>query len=193
MQNARDAGVGPILALPHLGTWEWAGFWLARVQGVPVSAVAERLEPPELFDWFTELRISLGINVIPLDANAGIEVLRSVAEGKAVCLLSDRLIGGASVEVEFFGEMTSLPAGPAALALRSGAPLLPVGVYDTDRGCHAIVRPPVPAERIGKFREDVERMTKVLTAELEWLITRAPEQWHLLQPNWPADQTDTER
>ena len=193
IQDARGAGAGLILALPHLGTWEWAGFWLARVQGVPVSAVAERLEPPELFDWFTELRASLGINVIPLDTNAGAEVLRAVAEGRVVCLLSDRLVGGAGVEVEFFGEMTSLPAGPAALALRSGAPLLPVGVYDTDFGCHAIVRPPVSAERTGKFREDVKRMTRVLATELEWLISRAPEQWHLLQPNWPTDQAETDR
>ena len=56
LEDARKAGPGPILALPHLGTWEWAGLWLARVQGVPVSAVAERIEPPELFEWFRELR-----------------------------------------------------------------------------------------------------------------------------------------
>ena len=193
LEEARTAGSGTILALPHLGTWEWAGVWLARVQRVPVSAVVERLEPPELFEWFRELRAALGIEVIPLGEGAGAQVLRSLADGRVVCLLSDRLVGGSGVDVEFFGETTSLPAGPATLALRSGASLLPAGVYDTPDGCHAIVRPPVSAERTGRLRDDVVRVTVALAAELEWLIGRAPDQWHLVQPNWPTDQTPVDR
>ena len=193
VEEARTAGSGTILALPHLGTWEWAGVWLARVQRVPVSAVVERLEPPELFEWFRELRAALGIEVIPLGEGAGAQVLRSLADGRVVCLLSDRLVGGSGVDVEFFGETTSLPAGPATLALRSGASLLPVGVYDTPDGCHAIVRPPVSAERTGRLRDDVVRVTVALAAELEWLIGRAPDQWHLVQPNWPTDQAPVDR
>ena len=193
VEEARTAGSGTILALPHLGTWEWAGVWLARVQRVPVSAVVERLEPPELFEWFRELRAALGIEVIPLGEGAGAQVLRALADGRVVCLLSDRLVGGSGVDVEFFGETTSLPAGPATLALRSGASLLPVGVYDTPDGCHAIVRPPVSAERTGRLRDDVVRVTVALAAELEWLIGRAPDQWHLVQPNWPTDQAPVDR
>ncbi len=193
VEEARTAGSGTILALPHLGTWEWAGVWLARVQRVPVSAVVERLEPPELFEWFRELRAALGIEVIPLGEGAGAQVLRSLADGRVVCLLSDRLVGGSGVDVEFFGETTSLPAGPATLALRSGASLLPVGVYDTPDGCHAIVRPPVSAERTGRLRDDVVRVTVALAAELELLIGRAPDQWHLVQPNWPTDQAPGDR
>jgi KDO2-lipid IV(A) lauroyltransferase len=90
--------------------------------------------------------------------------------------------------VEFFGETTTLPAGPATLALRTGAALLPVAIYDTAHACHAIVRPPIPTERTGKLRHDVERVTRLLAAELEDLIRLAPEQWHLLQPNWPSDR-----
>ena len=94
------------------------------------------------------------------------------------------------MEVEFFGERTTLPAGPAMLGLRTGAPVLPTGVYFTPRynGHHAIVRPPLTATRLGGgLRDDVARVTQSLARELEFLIRRAPDQWHLFQPNWPSD------
>ena len=186
--EARESGPGPILALPHLGCWEWAGFWLSRIQGLEVAAVAEEINPPELFAWFVDLRAKFGLTIIPLDSQAGVSVLKAIAGGQVVCLLSDRLVGGTGIDVKFFGETTSIPAGPAVLALRSGAPIIPVGVYDTPNGCHAIVRPPIGVRRTGKFRDDVTQMTEDLVVELEILIRHDPSQWHLLQPNWPSDQ-----
>ena len=50
-----------------------------------------------------------------------------------------------------------------------------------------MVRPPIPVERQGSLREDVARITQLLMIEVEGLIRRAPEQWHLFQPNWPSD------
>lgn len=187
VQDAIDRKAGPILALPHLGGWEWAGFWLALVPKVRVSAVAESLEPPELAQWFTDLRARIGIEVILLGPDAGSAVSRSIRENHVTCLLCDRLIGGAGVEVEFFGERTMLPAGPVTLALRTGAPLLPTAVYFDGTGHRSVVRPPVPLTREGKLRDDIARGTQLLARELEVLIREAPEQWHLLQPNWPSD------
>jgi KDO2-lipid IV(A) lauroyltransferase len=105
-------------------------------------------------------------------------------------LLCDRDLERNGVEVEFFGERTTLPAGPAALSLRSGAPVLPTGVYFTPRynGHLGFVRPPLPSNRTDEgLRADVARVTQVLANELESLIRRAPEQWHMFQPNWPSD------
>lgn len=186
--DALDEGNGVILALPHLGGWEWAGRWMTD-RGHKLTVVVERIEPPELYEWFVNLRADLGMTVVPLGATAGRAVLRALHDNEVVCLLSDRDIQGGGVEVEFFGERTTLPAGPATLGLRTGAPILPVGVYYTRRanGHHAVVRPPVPAERRGKLRDDVARVTQFLAHELEYLIRRAPEQWHLFQPNWPSD------
>jgi phosphatidylinositol dimannoside acyltransferase len=182
-----EGGRGVILALPHLGGWEWAGFWLAEVARRPVSVVVERLEPPELFDWFLALRERLGMKVIPLGPGAGTAVVRALKANQIVCLLSDRDIDGGGVEVSFFGEKTTLPAGPATLALRTGAPLLPTAVYYADPGHRGNVLPPVPAERTGRLRDDVARVTQALASEMEALIRAAPDQWHLLQPNWPSD------
>lgn len=186
IQPALDAGRGAIVALPHLGGWEWAGRWFTD-RGTPMTVVVEPLDPPELFEWFASLRRSFGMTVVPLGPEAGGAVLRALANNELVCLLSDRFISGASVAVDFFGERTLLPAGPATLALRTGAPLIPAAVYFRGRSHEAIVRPALSAERRGKFREDVQRLTQRLADELEFLIRRAPEQWHLLQPNWPSD------
>ena len=96
-------------------------------------------------------------------------MLRALADNEIVCLLCDRDIQGGGVEVEFFGERTTLPAGPATMALRSGAPVLPVAVYFTSKvdGHHAVILPPVPAERSGRLRDDVARMTQRVATELE--------------------------
>ena len=151
--------------------------------------VVERVDPPELFEWFASLRARLGMTVVPLGPEAGRAILRALGRNDIVCLLSDRDIGGGGVEVELFGERTRLPAGPATLAIRTGATLLPVAVYFTSKvdGHLGVIRPPLPIERRGSLREDVARITQDLAGELEVLIRRAPEQWHLFQPNWPSD------
>lgn len=187
IEDACDTGTGPIIALPHLGGWEWAGFWVASVWEREVTVVVEALEPPELFEWFAELRESIGMHVVPLGPGAGSAIVRAIKAGHVIALLSDRDIAGGGVEVEFFGERTTLPAGPATLALRTGAALLPTAIYFEGEGHRVVVREAVPTERQGGLREDVARVTQLLAYELEALIRAAPEQWHLLQPNWPSD------
>ncbi len=186
-EEAKARGFGVIMAMPHLGGWDFGGAWLASV-GHPATVVVEALEPPELFEWFAGLRRSLGLTVVPHGARAGAEVLRALRANQLVGLVCDRDLEGNGVEVELFGERTTLPAGPATLALRTGAALLPTTVYFEGRGHRGVVRPPVPAERRGSFREDVRRVTQALAHELEAMIRAAPEQWHVLQPNWPSDR-----
>lgn len=186
--NALDAGNGCVLVLPHLGGWEWAAFWLTKIHGFSVTAVVEPLEPPELFEWFKSFRESLGMDVVSVGPDAGPAILDALAKNSVVCLLSDRIVADAvGVPVDFFGERTLLPAGPAMVGLRTGVPILPVAVYfDGDRH-FAEVRPSVSLVREGKFREDVQRVTQDLANELERFVRKAPEQWHVLQPGWPSD------
>jgi KDO2-lipid IV(A) lauroyltransferase len=164
--------------------------WLVR-QGIPMTVVVEALEPPELFEWFVGFRRSLGMHVVPLGPGAGAAVLRALHDGHVVCLLSDRTVGGSpGVPVTFFGEATSLPAGAATVALRTGAPIHPTAVYFLGRrdGHLGLVGPPLDTARSGaRIRDDVQRVTQLLARELEILIRRAPTQWHLMQPNWPSD------
>ena len=186
--EARRRGTGAIMALPHLGGWDFGGSWLA-LKGHPVTVVVERIDPPELFEWFKDLRLQMGMNVVPADEGAGPAVLKALKQNHIVALVSDRDLAGTGPEVDFFGERTTLPGGPALLALRSGAPLLPLAIYfSDDGGHHGVVGPPLDLTRLGpRLADDVQRITQVLAGELEELIRRAPDQWHLLQPNWPSD------
>ena len=182
-------GNGVILALPHLGGWEWAGRWLVD-QGHGVTVVVERIDPPELFEWFADLRAKLGMNVVALGPDAGREVIAALRRNDIVCLLCDRDIQRTGIEVDFFGERTTLPAGPVTLGLRTGAPILPTAVYYTDNtsGHLGYVRPALAIERSGdRLRDDVALGTQLLARELEVLVRRAPQQWHMFQPNWPSD------
>jgi KDO2-lipid IV(A) lauroyltransferase len=191
IEASAAAGRGTILALPHLGNWDYAGAWLAG-RGFPPTVVAEPLDPPELYEWFVDLRRVLGMEVIALGPNAARGVLRALADNKVVCLLCDRDLSGDGVPVEFFGEMTTLPGGPATLAIRSGATLLPVGNYFRPRARHRVrILPPVPTERAGRLRDDVQRVTRELAGRFEDLVSAAPEQWLLMQPNWPSDTAPT--
>jgi KDO2-lipid IV(A) lauroyltransferase len=186
LEDAAREGRGAILALPHLGCWEWAGAWLCAV-GYPITVVVEALEPREVFDWFVTLRSGLGMTVVPLGPAAGRRMLSDLNGGRVVCLLSDRDIGGGGIEVDFFGERTTLPAGPATLALRTGAVLLPTTAYFEGTRHRGIVGAPVDVSRRSGLRADVTRITQDLAHRFEDLIRVAPDQWHVFQPNWPTD------
>lgn len=187
VEDARSRGPGPILALPHLGNWEWAGMWLTQVPKVPVSVVVEMGSNEELFRWMMSFRERMNMHIIPLDADAGTAASKALADGHILCLLCDRDIQGTGVPVDFFGEETTLPAGAATLALRSGAAVLPAAVYYQGAKQLGVVRPALDAVRQGRFRSDAQRMTQDLAKNLERLIAHAPEQWHLMSPNWPSD------
>jgi KDO2-lipid IV(A) lauroyltransferase len=187
--EAREQGRGMIYGLPHVGNWEVAAP-VAVAEGVPVVAVAEKLPNQRITDWFTDLRADFGIEVVL--ATGGTEVMRSLeaalGANKAVALLSDRDLKGKGVQVTFFGEETTLPPGPATLSLRTGAPLLPVAsYYEGDNGYRVVVRPAIPIPDGGTRSEKVQQMTQALATEMESLIRAAPQQWHLVQPNWPSD------
>jgi phosphatidylinositol dimannoside acyltransferase len=185
--QAMASGRGVVLALPHVGSWEWGGAWLAR-HGYPMTTVAEPIEPPELYEWFVRERERMGLTIVPLGAGAGPVLLQALRAGGLVGLLCDRDVAGGGIEVEFFGERTTLPAGPATLALRTGAELMAAAVYSgPGEGHTGEILPPIDTTRTGSLRADVARVTQAVAHDLEKLIRQAPDQWHLFQPNWPSD------
>lgn len=181
-------GKGMIVVLPHYGSWEAGAVYLAS-QG-KFSAVAEVLKPPELFKLFCDLRESIGIKIFPFDhkPKTRIKMIDFLKEGGMLALLADRDLRGTGVEVEFFGEKTTLPPGPAALAFKSGAPILCVSVIKNDDGtwtgrAGAPIYPDIEGDR----RAVINQVMQQIAHELENLIREDPAQWHMLMPAWPSD------
>ena len=140
-----------------------------------MTAVVERLEPEQLFEWFVAQRAAMGLTAVPLGDGSSSALLRALKANKVAGLVSDRDMVGNGVEVEFFGERTTLPAGAATLALRTGAPLLPVVVYSGPGNWHTgVVHPPLDTTRRGRMREDIARVTQDLATDVRARHPRPP-------------------
>jgi KDO2-lipid IV(A) lauroyltransferase len=179
-------GQGVILALPHGGNWDAGGAW-AAASGIPLTTVAERLKPDGLYRKFLAFRESLGMNIIP-SSGAGRSPVDLLAErieaGHLVPLLADRDLSRRGVEVTFFGGRTRMPAGPALLALRTGAPLYTVSMwYEADAACGRMSGPlPLPPE--GSLTERVSALTQAIADAVAEGVAEHPEDWHMLQRLW---------
>ena len=181
---ALAGGRGAVMALPHSGNWDMAGVWLAQKYGT-FTTVAERLKPESLYDRFIAYRESLGFEVLPLTGGnrPPMEVLAERLEAnRFVCLMADRDLTRSGVQVDFFGEPTRLPAGPARLALETGAPLHPAHVYYDGDDCVVQIDDALDASS-----GDVTVITQALADRFAVNIAAHPQDWHMLQPQWLAD------
>lgn len=184
MSRWLHSGRGLIFVTAHLGNWDVAGAWVAA-NSVPLTTVAERLEAPGLYDFFVGLRASAGIQVHPLGSAASVRaVMRTLRDGGVVALVADRDISGTGVWCDFFGEPARIPSGPALLAQRTGAMVVAGACYH-DRGNRWKIHACDPIE-VGPD-DDVDDATRRIARDVEYLVRLAPGQWHLFQPNWPAD------
>jgi phosphatidylinositol dimannoside acyltransferase len=180
-----DAGRGVIAALPHMGNWDHAGAWIA-LSGTPFTTVMERLKPESLYDRFVAYRAGLGMEVLP--ATGAGDVFGTLAgrlgEGRLVCLVADRDLTRTGVEVDFFGRPARFPAGPAALAVRTGAALRPVTLWyeGDDWGVRVHDEIAVP-----DGDDAVRVMTQSVAETFQQGIAAHPEDWHMLQRVWAED------
>jgi lauroyl/myristoyl acyltransferase len=190
LQADIDAGHGGVLALPHSGNWDMAGVWLAQQHG-RFATVAERLKPESLYKRFIDYRESLGFEVFPLSGGERppFELLaQRLRENTFVCLMADRDLTRNGVAVDFFGEPTRMPAGPARLAIETGAPLHPAHVYYDGDDCVVQI-----FDALDTSSGDVGAVTQALANRFAANIAAHPQDWHMLQPQWLADLSDERR
>ncbi|MFD8600059.1 phosphatidylinositol mannoside acyltransferase [Kitasatospora sp. NPDC059646] len=192
LNEAMAAGRGAVLALPHMANWDLAGAWIASAGGFRFTTVAERLKPESLFDRFVAYRESLGMEVLALtgsDVSVVGTLARRLRDGKLVCLVGDRDLSAAGIPVDFFGEPTRMPAGPALLAQRTGAALFPVSLWYDGPLLRAEVHPEVVPSGVGERQEQVAAMTQATADVWAEAIREHSVDWHMLQKLWLADLT----
>ncbi|MEU8694224.1 phosphatidylinositol mannoside acyltransferase [Streptomyces sp. NPDC048665] len=183
------SGQGVVLALPHMANYDLAGAWVTTKLETPFTTVAERLKPETLYDRFVAYREGLGMEVLPHSGGSAFGTLaRRLRDGGLVCLVADRDLSASGVEVDFFGERTRMPAGPALLAQQTGALLLPVTLwYDDSPIMKGQVHPPIEVPGSGTRAEKTSVMTQALADAFATGIADHPEDWHMLQRLWLAD------
>jgi len=183
------AGRGVVFALPHTGNVDLAAAWIMTRGFGQISVIAERLKPEAVFRQFVAYRESLGMEVVPHTGGPspfGVMAQRLRA-GRLVCLVADRDLSAGGVEVEFFGEPARIGAGPAALAVRTGAALMPVVLWFAGDSWRGYIYPEIPVPPDGTRPEKVAAMSQQLAAAWQAGIAEHPQDWHMLQKVFVAD------
>jgi phosphatidylinositol dimannoside acyltransferase len=168
-------GKGLIVALPHAGNWDHAGAFFCA-EGHPLVTVAEHLRPERLFRRFLAYREAMGMEVLDLDAKVMNTLEVRLREGRLIALVADRDLSSSGIEIDFFGRKAKFPAGPAKLALETGASLITAYISYTDEGIKVSFSKPIPTNG-----RSVVEIVQSIAANFQIGIERAPEDWHMLQ------------
>jgi len=179
IDKALAAGRGAIMAVPHMGSWDVAGS-LAGVLGYPIHAVAAGF-PGSLEEAVVATRQRFGLKVIPLGRSAVRQLMTALKSNALIALLCD-LPHGPGIEVEFFGRPAIVPGGPAALALKTGARLMPACQWRVGPGRYHVHMD--PALDLGE--DDVRGVMQRVVRRFEDFIRERPDQWYAFKPLFQA-------
>lgn len=183
-RKAHAEGRGVVAALPHMANWDWAGAW-ASATGMPLTTVAERLKPERLYDEFVDYRSSLGMEILPAGDPATFgTLLQRLAEGRLVPLLADRDLSRSGVDVTLCGQPARMPRGPAELARRTGAPLIPVTLVYDGPDMVLTFHDAVP---VADGEDGVVAMMQAVADRFSEAFRADPVDWHMMQRVFTAD------
>ena len=174
---------GCIVALPHAGNWDHAGAYFCAT-GIPLTTVAEHLKPEKLFRKFLEYRTKIGMEVLDLNSRSIAVLSQRLRAGKLVALVADRDLSKNGIPVKFFGEGARMPAGPALLAIQTGADLITAYVKYEGDGIRIIFEAPIPVPSSGSTSEKASVMTQVMADRFAKHISANTVDWHMLQRIW---------
>jgi len=183
LRDALAAGKGAIVSLPHAGNWDRAGAYYCET-GAPVVTVAEHLEPERLFVKFLAYRESLGMEVLDASARSLALLSQRLRQGRLIALVADRDLSRNGVDVTFFGHPARMPAGPAVLSIKTGAPLLTAFVRYIDTGIEIHFEPAIEIPLSGSTQEKVSVMIQESASRLELHLVNHVSDWHMLQRIW---------
>lgn len=175
-----QSGRGVIVALPHAGNWDHAGYYFCS-KGIEVHTVAEHLKPERLFRKFLAHRERMGIKVLDLRDSVTEELIARLHDGKLVALVADRDLSKSGIAVDFFGATARMPVGPALLAYRTSADLIVAFVSYRVGGIHIKFSGPIEVRHDKPEADEIKRVTQVMARHFQSDIDSDPTSWHMLQ------------
>jgi KDO2-lipid IV(A) lauroyltransferase len=189
-----ESGRSAVVFLGHMGNWDLGGAW-STTQLAPVTTVAERLKPEELFDEFVAFRERLGMRIIPLTGGSDVfrELISACRSGALVALLADRDLTHGGIEVDLCGQRARMAVGPAALAVNTGAALYPCIIHyepqPDGRGWRSVLtfHDAVAQPADGTSREKIQEMTQACADVLAEAIRLHTQDWHMMQRVFTRD------
>ena len=175
--------LGCIVALPHAGNWDHAAAYFCST-GITLTAVVEKLKPEAIFKKFLAYRQSIGIEAISHKEKTIPILTQRLNEGKLIALVADRDMSRNGIEVNFFGEVAKMPAGPAILAINTKAPLITAFISYTETGIEIFFDQTIPVLNTGSETEKIQAITQSIADNFAKRIARSPVDWHMLQRIW---------
>jgi KDO2-lipid IV(A) lauroyltransferase len=186
LRDPISAKRGCIVALPHAGNWDHAGAYFCAT-GIPLTTVAEHLKPEKLFRKFLEYRTAIGMEVLDLDSRSIAVLSQRLRAGKLVALVADRDLSKNGIPVNFFGTGGQMPAGPALLAIQTGADLITAFVKYEEVGIRIIFGEAIAIPETGSVSEKAAAMTQVIADRFAEQLVVNTVDWHMLQRIWRDD------
>jgi len=194
VQCAVDAGHGVILVAPHTGTYSTVVPLALQRFEADGLLIVEQLEDPAVHEIVSRLRGVPRLEIVPLGPAAGRAALRALRAGHIVVLGGDRAIADNSESVRFFGRPTPIPSGPATLAIRTGAPVVPAEIWRrSDNRSWVRFGAPIRWTPSGDRQRDVRDVTQKIAYHMQEFIGRAPSQWMVAERIWPEETIREER
>jgi KDO2-lipid IV(A) lauroyltransferase len=175
--------LGCIVALPHAGNWDHAAAYFCST-GITLTAVVEKLKPEAIFKKFLAYRQSIGIEAISHKEKTIPILTQRLNEGKLIALVADRDMSRNGIEVNFFGKVAKMPAGPAILAINTKAPLITAFISYTETGIEIFFDQTIPVPNTGSEPEKIQAITQSIADNFAKRIARSPVDWHMLQRIW---------
>ncbi len=200
-EEAIARGNGVVVASMHFGSWE-VGLAGWNKMGGKMALLAEVLRPKQLFDRVVGARRAQGVQIIPIDtqgmregdaqvarrlgAASMREVFKVLRSGGVVAMALDRDLIGNGEPLEFFGQPAPIPIGSVEIAIRAGAAIVPILLFRNRYRVRAVVHPEIRYSPDAPRDTEVRKTAQMLLGIFEEAIHSHPEQWHVLDPIWPA-------
>lgn len=186
LHHASTQGRGVLIVAPHCGPYTIGFAPLIQHFEQRLLVVVEQLADPRIHQIMNQMRALPQIDIEPLSPTIGRTILRALRHNQFVLLGGDRALAANALEVDFFGRQTPIPNGPAALALRTGAPLVPAYMQRLPNNRIAVhIDPPLQFTRSGSWEHDIRDATQKIAYSMQAYICRDPAQWLVAEAVWP--------